>query len=91
MLEIFSQIATSSVLLPGVKIGKHCLVGAGSVVSKDIPDFQLAVGAPAKILKDVRDIKDRETGEAHYPWPYRFDRGMPWQGIGFENWQRKNK
>ena len=87
----FSQIATSSVLLPGVKIGKHCLVGAGSVVSKDIPDFQLAVGAPAKILKDVRDIKDRETGEAHYPWPYRFDRGMPWQGIGFENWQRKNK
>lgn len=82
----FSQVATSSVILPGVKIGKHCLIGAGSVVGKDVSDYQLAVGVPAKQIKDVRDIKDRETGEAHYPWPYRFSRGMPWDGLGFDEW-----
>ena len=82
----FSQVATSSVLLPGVKIGRHCLVGAGSVVAKDVPDYQLVLGSPAKVIKDVRTIKDRETGMLHYPWPLRFERNMPWQGIGFEQW-----
>lgn len=82
----FSQVATGSVLLPGVKIGKHCLVGACSSVTKDVPDYQLVVGVPAKVLKDVREIKDRETGEAHYPWPYRFNRNMPWNGVGFDEW-----
>lgn len=84
----FSQIAVFSVLLPGVKIGKHCLVGAGSVVGKDVEDFQLVLGSPAKFVKDVRVIKDRKTGEAHYPWPFRFDRGMPWMEIGFEQWNK---
>lgn len=84
----YSQIAVFSVLLPGVKIGKHCLVGAGSVVGKEVPDYQLALGSPAKILKDVREIKSRETGESHYPWPQRFDRGMPWQNSSFEEWEK---
>ena len=85
----FSQIATGSVLLPGVKIGKHCLVGAGSSVTKDVPDYQLVLGTPAKVIKDVREIRDRETGEPHYPWPLRFERNMPWQGLGFEKWNNK--
>lgn len=88
-VEDYSQVATSSILLPGIHIGKHCLVGAGSIVSKDVEDYQLVVGNPAKAIKDVRDIKDRETGESHYPWPYRFDRGMPWQGIDFELFNTK--
>lgn len=82
----YSQISVFSVLLPGVKIGKHCLVGAGSIVGKDVEDFQLVLGSPARFIKDVRDIKSRETGEPHYPWPNRFERGMPWQNIGFEEW-----
>lgn len=86
----YSQIAAGSILLPGVKIGKHCLVGAGSVLGKDLDDFQLAVGIPAKPVKDVRRIKDRETGESHYPWPYRFSRGMPWAEIGFDQWFKMN-
>lgn len=85
----FSQIATGSILLPGVCVGRHCLVGAGSVVSKDIHDYQLAVGTPAKEVKDVREIKDRETGMPHYPWPTRFDRGMPWATIGYEQWLKE--
>ena len=86
----YSQIAVFSVLLPGVKIGKHCLVGAGSIVGKDVDDYQLVLGNPARPIKNVNDIKSRETGESHYPWPYRFDRGMPWKDLGFEEWQ-KNK
>jgi acetyltransferase-like isoleucine patch superfamily enzyme len=86
----FSQIAVSSVLLPGVKIGKHVLVGAGSIVGKNVDDYQLVLGNPAKFIKDVREIKSRETGLQHYPWTETFDRGMPWEGIGFDNWE-KNK
>lgn len=85
----YSQVAVFSVLLPGVKIGKHCLVGAGSIVGKDFDDYQLAIGSPAKLVKDVRDIKSRETGVSHYPWPFRFDRGMPWEGIDFEEWEKQ--
>ena len=83
----FSQIATGSVLLPGVRIGRHCLIAAGSAVTKDVEDYKLVVGVPAKVVKDVREIIDRETGEAHYPWPYRFSRNMPWDGVGFDEWQ----
>jgi UDP-3-O-[3-hydroxymyristoyl] glucosamine N-acyltransferase len=85
----YSQVAVFSVLLPGVKIGKHCLVGAGSIVGKDVADFQLVLGSPAKPIKDVREIKSRETGESHYPWPYRFDRGMPWQDKDFDAWEKE--
>jgi len=85
----YSQIAVFSVLLPGVKIGKHCLVGAGSIVGKDVDDFQLVVGSPAVVKKDVRQVKDRVTGESHYPWPYRFTRGMPWSDKGFDEWEKE--
>ena len=38
-------------ILPGVHIGEKCVVGAGSVVTKSIPPFSIAVGIPAKIIK----------------------------------------
>ena len=40
-----------NVCVLGAKIGKHCIIGANSVVTKDIPDYCVAVGAPAKIIK----------------------------------------
>lgn len=83
----YAQIATMSVLLPGVNIGAHSLVGAGSIVNKDVAEYSLTVGNPARHLKDVRDIKSRETGESHYPWPERFSRGMPWDELGYKKWQ----
>ena len=39
------------IVLPGVQIGKGAVVGAGSIVSKDIPDYAVAVGNPAKVVK----------------------------------------
>lgn len=44
-------IGANSVVLAGVSIGEHSVVGAGSVVNKDIPPYSVAVGNPAKIIK----------------------------------------
>lgn len=44
-------IGGSVVILPGVKIGNNCTIGAGSVVVKDIPDNSVAVGNPCKVIK----------------------------------------
>ena len=46
-----SYIGINTVIVGNVKIGKHCVIGANSVVTKDIPDYCVAVGSPAKILK----------------------------------------
>ena len=37
-------------------VGKHCVVGAGSLVLHDIPDYSIAVGVPAKVIRDRRDV-----------------------------------
>ena len=40
-----------NVCILGVHIGKHCVIGANSVVTHDIPDYSVAVGSPAKVIK----------------------------------------
>ena len=44
-------VGAGSTILPGVTVGKYAIVGANSVVSKDIPDYAVAVGSPAKVIK----------------------------------------
>ena len=46
-----TKIYNNSVILPGVSIGKHCVIGANSVVNISIPDYSVACGSPAKIIK----------------------------------------
>lgn len=48
-----SWIGANSVILPGVTIGKNSVIGASSVVTKNIPDFCVAVGNPAKVIKKL--------------------------------------
>ena len=43
-----------------MKIGKHAIVGAGYVVTKDIPDYAVAVGNPAKVIKILDKEKFKE-------------------------------
>ena len=43
-------IGAGAIILDGAKIGKGCIIGAGSVVIKDIPDYAIVVGVPAKII-----------------------------------------
>ena len=44
-------------IMPGVTIGFGCIIGALSVVTKDIPDYSIAVGSPAKVIKEYDFIK----------------------------------
>lgn len=83
----FAQVGTGAVLMPGVEVGQNSLIGGSAVVTKDVAEYSCVVGNPAKHVKDVRDMK-LEDGSPAYPWPYRFDRGMPWEGVGFEAWSR---
>ncbi len=48
-----SWIGANAVILPGVTIGQNAVIGAGSIVTKDIPDFSIAVGNPAKVIKSI--------------------------------------
>jgi UDP-2-acetamido-3-amino-2,3-dideoxy-glucuronate N-acetyltransferase len=45
-----SAIGANSTILPGVSIGRFAMVGAGSVVTKNVPDFGLAIGNPARLV-----------------------------------------
>lgn len=46
-----SWLGTNVVVVGKVRIGKHCVIGANSVVTKDIPDYSVAAGIPAKVIK----------------------------------------
>ncbi|MCC6437213.1 MAG: N-acetyltransferase [Acidimicrobiales bacterium] len=82
----YAVIATGTVILPGVRIERHAVVGARSVVRQDIPEGMFATGDPARVVAPARYLRDRDSGAALYPWPHRFERGMPWAGVGFDAW-----
>ncbi len=48
-------IGSRVTILPGVTIGNGCVIGAGAVVTKDIPDYSIAGGVPAKIVKNRKN------------------------------------
>ena len=58
-IEEEAHIGANSVVLAGVTVGRNCQVGAGSVVTKDIPPYSVAVGNPAKVIKKF----NHHTGE----------------------------
>ncbi len=49
------------VVCPGVTIGRNAVIGANSVVRHDVPDFMVAAGAPAKMIRRVDATKDRSS------------------------------
>ncbi len=57
-------------VLPGVKIGSNVVIGAGSLVNKDIPDGSLAFGNPCKVVRKITE-KDREN-----MWEYKENPGL---------------
>jgi acetyltransferase-like isoleucine patch superfamily enzyme len=54
-IKFGSRIAVNVTILPGVVIGRESLIGASSLVTKDVPDFSIAYGTPAKVAKTVED------------------------------------
>jgi acetyltransferase-like isoleucine patch superfamily enzyme len=57
IVEEDAKIGANSTILPGVTIGKGSLIGAGSVVAKNIPAKKVATGNPAEVIKDIGSLK----------------------------------
>lgn len=70
----YTFIGTSCVILAGTKIGKGCIIGAGSVVKGNFPDYSVVVGNPAKIVADTR-----KTDEEYFK-----------KGVNFDNYYDKS-
>lgn len=54
-IEDHVWIGAGVIILPGVTIGKNSVIGAGSVVTKDIPENSLALGTPCKVIREISD------------------------------------
>lgn len=68
-----ARIGANCTILPGVTIGRNSLIGAGSVVVKDVPDNTVVVGNPARVIKSINELKCfKDYFERPYLWePYR--------------------
>ena len=67
----YTFLGAGSKVLPGVTIGKGCLIGAGTLVTNDIPDYSIVVGFPGKIKGstinlDQKFFKDNDFSETYY-------------------------
>jgi acetyltransferase-like isoleucine patch superfamily enzyme len=60
-----ASIGANATILPGVTVGQHAMVGAGSVVTKDVPPYAIVVGNPARITGYVTAEKRRGKESAH--------------------------
>lgn len=77
-LEDYVAVATMSIVLPGVRVGRGALVGAHSSVSRDVAPDTVVAGAPAKTVCPTSDVKLRDgSGQPAYPWRRHFHRGYP--------------
>lgn len=63
------SIGANCTILPGVKIGQNSLIGAGSVVVKDVPANSVVVGNPARKIKNINELKcQKEFFKRPYEW-----------------------
>ena len=60
LIDDHAWLGDRVIVLPGVRIGRHAIIGAGAVVSKDVPDYAIAVGNPAVVKKYRKRIEDTE-------------------------------
>ena len=64
-----AKIGANSTILPGITIGLNALIGAGSVVTKNVPNNVVVAGNPAKIVKNLKELKCiKEFFDKPYDW-----------------------
>ncbi len=65
VIEESAKIGANATILPGVRIGKGSLVGAGSVVTRDVPAGSVVAGNPAKVMKSVSELRYPDGGKPY--------------------------
>jgi acetyltransferase-like isoleucine patch superfamily enzyme len=63
VIEDFAFIGSGATVLPGVTIGRYAVVGAGAVVTKDVPPYAIVFGIPARIVDDRRNLEGWHYGD----------------------------
>ncbi|HBR21218.1 MAG TPA: transferase [Nitrospiraceae bacterium] len=70
VVEDYVRIGANSTILPGIKIGRNSLIGAASVVTKDVPPDSVVAGNPAKVIKRIDQLTcPKGFHEKPYMWP----------------------
>ena len=68
-IEIRSDVGVGggALILPGVRIGSRAVIGAGSVVTRDIPDGVFAAGNPCRVIRELADNEDASPVRFNFP------------------------
>ena len=65
-------IGMRAIIMPGVTIGKNCVIGAGSIVTHDVPDRTVVAGVPAKVICTIEEYAQKRKNEM--PTDFDYDR-----------------
>jgi acetyltransferase-like isoleucine patch superfamily enzyme len=84
----YASIGAASCIMPGIRIGRHVVIAAHSLVHRDVEDHTAAGGVPAKILCKAKDVALRNGQGPAYPWPRHFRRGYPEHVVA--EWEKGN-
>lgn len=68
VVDEYTFIGAGATIMPGVYIGKHCVIGAGAVVTKSIPDYSVAVGIPAKVINTTYEYAEKMKNQMPTNW-----------------------
>lgn len=66
VIEQGASIGANATILPGLRLGQHCMIGAGAVVTRSVPPYAIVVGNPARIVGYVGDTK-KSTSDGSSP------------------------
>ena len=83
-------VGSCTVILYDVRIGSNVIIGAGSVVNKDIPDNSVAVGVPAKVIGTFDDFKKKRREKPMYLNTLRTDKNFIDKKLEMRLWENFN-